>query len=115
MDRCYGHDRSGHSGGLERAAEAVDKDGSVIVGTSLPSGLSDSFRFFRWTAATGMQDLLTVLQAANVHSADKWITLDTADGISADGTVITGYGQSPATKTFPFGVETPFRIVLPVT
>jgi hypothetical protein len=86
----------------------------VIVGTSLTSGLSDSNRFFRWTAKTGLQDILTALQAANVHTADKWITLATADGISLDGTVITGYGQSPPTKALPFGVFTPFRIVLPV-
>jgi probable HAF family extracellular repeat protein len=104
----------GTLGGPESAAEAVNKDGSVIVGTSLTNGLSDSFRFFRWTAQTGMEDLLTALQAANVHSADNWVTLNTADGISADGTVMTGYGQSPRTQTFPFGVQTPFRIVLPV-
>lgn len=104
----------GTLGGPESAAIAVSQDGSVIVGTSLTSGLSDSNRFFRWTAKTGMQDILTALQAANVHTADNWVTLTFADGISADGTIITGYGQSPATKSNPFGVNTPFRIVLPV-
>ena len=61
-----------------------------------------------------MQDLKTVLQAAGVHTADKWVSLDTADGISTDGTVIVGYGLSPRTKAFPFGQWEPFRIVLPV-
>ena len=99
----------GTLGGPESAAIAANKDGSMIVGTS-----RDSFRFLRWTAKTGMEDLPTALQAANVHSADQWVTLNTADGISADGTVIAGCGQSPRTKALPFGVETPFRIVLPV-
>jgi hypothetical protein len=62
-----------------------------------------------------MEDVLTALQAANVYSANNWVSLDIADGISADGTIMTGYGQSPRTQTFPFGVEPPFRIVLPVS
>jgi probable HAF family extracellular repeat protein len=104
----------GTLGGPESASLAVSRDGTVIVGTSLTSGSTASNRFFRWTAKTGMQDILVALQAAGVHTADKWITLASAGGISANGTVITGFGQSPATKAFPFGVNTPFRIVLPV-
>jgi probable HAF family extracellular repeat protein len=104
----------GTLGGPESAAYAVNKDGSVIVGTSLTSGTSDSNEFFRWTAKTGMQDIKTILQAAGVHTADNWVQLSSAVGISDDGTVIAGYGLSPRTKAFPFGVWTPFRVVLPV-
>jgi probable HAF family extracellular repeat protein len=104
----------GTLGGPESAALAVSRDGAVIVGTSLTSGLSDSNEFFRWTAKTGMQDLKTVLQEAGVHTADNWVQLSSAVGISADGTRIVGYGLSPRTKAFPFGEWTPFVIVLPV-
>jgi hypothetical protein len=48
------------------------------VGTSLTSGSTGSKHSFIWTAKTGMQDLKTVLQAAGVHTADKWVSLDTA-------------------------------------
>jgi hypothetical protein len=50
-----------------------------------------------------MQDLRTALQIAGVRTANKWIVLYTTDGVSADGTVIVGYGESPPTKAFPFG------------
>lgn len=104
----------GTLGGPESAAFAVNKDGTVIVGTSLTNGTSDSNQMFRWTLKTGMQNLLTVLQAAGVHSADKWVQLSSIVGVSADGTVMVGYGLSPRTQAFPFGQWEPFRIVLPV-
>jgi probable HAF family extracellular repeat protein len=104
----------GTLGGPESVAYAANHDGSVIVGTSLSSGLSDSNDAFIWTAKTGIQSLRAVLQAQGVHSADGWVQVTTAAGISANGTVITGFGLSPRTKAFPFGVWTPFRVVLPV-
>jgi probable HAF family extracellular repeat protein len=104
----------GTLGGPESTALAVNEDGTVIVGTSLTSGLSDSNEFFRWTAETGMQDIKAVLQGDGIHTADKWVQLNSAVGVSADGTVIVGYGLSPRTKAFPFGQWTPFRVVLPV-
>jgi probable HAF family extracellular repeat protein len=104
----------GTLGGPESAAFAVNNDGTVIVGTSLTSGSSGSNDAFVWTARTGMQDLKTALQAVGVHTADKWVSLATMDGISADGTVMVGYGLNPRTKAFPFGQWEPFRIVLPV-
>ena len=85
----------------------------VIVGTSLTANSSGSNESFRWTALTGMQDIKAVLQKDGVHTADKWIQLS-AVGVSADGTVILGYGLSPRTNAFPFGQWTPFRVVLPV-
>ena len=104
----------GTLGGPESAAFGVSQDGTVVVGTSLTSGTSDSNEFFRWTAKTGIQDIKTALQAAGVHTADKWVQLTSAVGVSGDGTVIAGYGLSPATKAFPFGEWTPFRVVLPL-
>jgi probable HAF family extracellular repeat protein len=100
--------------GPESIAYAVSKDGSVIVGTSLTTGSTGSNHAFRWTASTGMQDLRSLLQAAGVHTADGWVTIDTAAGVSADGTIIVGFGQNPRTKQNRFGVNTPFRVVLPV-
>jgi probable HAF family extracellular repeat protein len=104
----------GTLGGPESAAFAVNKDGTVIVGSSLTNGSTGSSHIFRWTTKTGMQDLLTVLQTAGVHTADKWVDLNNMVGVSADGTVMVGYGLSPRTKSFPFGQWTPFLIVLPV-
>jgi probable HAF family extracellular repeat protein len=104
----------GTLGGPESAAFAVNGDGSVIVGSSLTTSLSDSNHCFIWTAEGGMQDLVTVLDTAGVHTADTWVTLDTLVGISADGTTMVGYGQSPKTKAYPFGQFEPFRAVLPI-
>ena len=104
----------GTLGGPESAAYAVSHDGSVIVGTSLTSSLSDSNDAFIWTAKTGMQSLRVVLQGQGVHTADAWVQVSRAAGVSSDGTIITGFGISPRTKAFPFGVWTPFRVVLPV-
>jgi probable HAF family extracellular repeat protein len=104
----------GTLGGPESAAFAVNADGSVVIGTSLTTSSTGSSTSFIWTAKTGMQNLLAVLQAAGVHTADDWVTLAELDGISADGTVMTGFGQSPRTKEFPFGNNEPFRVVLAV-
>ena len=103
----------GTLGGPESAAYATNKDGSVIVGTSLTNSASDSTVCFIWTAQTGMQNFKTVLEDAGVHTADNWTTLDTLNGISANGNVVVGYGQSPPTKGNPFGEWEPFRAVLP--
>jgi probable HAF family extracellular repeat protein len=104
----------GTLGGPESAGYAINRDGTVIVGASLTSGSTASSHIFRWTAKTGIQDLLVALQAAGVHRADNWVDLNNMVGVSADGTVMAGYGLSPRTKAFPFGQWTPFRIVLPV-
>jgi len=104
----------GTLGGPESAAYAANRDGTVIVGTSLNSSLSDSNDAFVWTDKTGMQSLRAALQAQGVHTADAWVQVTSATSLSADGTIITGFGLSPRTKAFPFGVWTPFRVVLPV-
>ena len=101
----------GTLGGPESRAVATNQDGSVVVGTSLTTGSSASNHAFRWTAKTGMQDLQTLLKGTK---ASQWIVLFTANGVSADGTVIAGYGLSPKTSQFPFGQWTPFRAVVPL-
>ena len=83
-------------------ALAANQDGSVIVGTSLTSQLSSSNRAFRWTAKTGRHDL----QKTGEYAGQ--LDFVPAIGVSADGTVITGYGLNPQL------VSEPFRIVLPV-
>ena len=104
----------GTLGGAESVAYAVNQDGSVVVGTSLTSSISDSNDAVVWTAANGMQSLRAELQSQGVHSADNWVTVNSATGISLDGTIITGFGLNPRTSKNPFGVNTPFRVVLPV-
>ncbi len=104
----------GTLGGPESAAFAVNGDGSVIVGTSLTSSSTGSSDCFIWTSTNGMQELKAILDTAGVHTADKWVQLTTLNGISADGTVIVGYGLTPKTTAFPFGQWEPFRVVLPL-
>ena len=52
-------------------------------------------------------------QSKGIHAADAWVQVTTAAGVSADGTVIAGFGLSPRPKAFLFGVWMPFRVVLP--
>jgi probable HAF family extracellular repeat protein len=104
----------GTLGGPESAAYAVSRDGKVIVGASLTDSSSGSSQAFIWTPRTGAQSLVSVLQAAGVHAADEWVVITELDGVSAAGTVMTGFGQSPRTKAFPFGTWEPSRVVLPV-
>lgn len=97
----------GTTGGPMSAAYDGNTDGSVIVGKSLINGQSTSERAFRWTAKTGIRDLRQLLLSAGVSSVQNWI-LSSATGVSADGTVIVGYGLNPA------GQWEPFRAVLPL-
>jgi probable HAF family extracellular repeat protein len=104
----------GTLGGPESAPVAVNADGTVIVGFSLTSGESAPNACFVWTAKTGMQNLLTLLQSTGVHTADNWVSLVELNGVSASATIMAGYGQSPRSKDLPFGTWEPFRVVLPV-
>ena len=93
----------GTLGGAESAAFAVNGDGSVIVGSSLTSGSTGSDHPFRWTAKTGMQDLTKLV------NAPQRLILQSAVGVSQDGTVITGNGRNTT-----LGVDEPWRAVLPL-
>ncbi|MGE0698075.1 MAG: hypothetical protein AB7O57_03190 [Hyphomicrobiaceae bacterium] len=79
-------------GGTRSSASAVSGDGSVVVGISSianPSTFNNTHAF-RWTAATGMRDLNTLLASAGVNMAG--IVLWSATGISANGQFIVGTG-----------------------
>jgi autotransporter-associated beta strand protein/probable HAF family extracellular repeat protein len=73
------------------APSAVNADGSVIVGTGTGA--------VRWTAATGTQSIQNILTADGVNLSG-W-ELDSATGVSADGTVIVGNGNQPWIATIP--------------
>jgi probable HAF family extracellular repeat protein len=68
----------GTIGGNGSVANAVSADGSVVIGTADDS--NGNPRAFRWTAATGIQDLGTL--------GGDW---SEATDISADGSIIVGW------------------------
>ena len=73
-------------------ARGVSANGKVVVGEAVDA--SGREQAFRWTAATRMQSVLTLLQAAGVVTMAGW-QLRSANGVSADGTVIVGDGVDP--------------------
>jgi probable HAF family extracellular repeat protein len=81
-------------GGTSSNANGVNADGKVVVGAAVDA--SGQSQAFRWTARTRMQSVLTLLQAAkaDVNLFSGW-QLRSANGVSADGTVITGDGVDP--------------------
>src|SRR5215510_14066681 len=81
----------GFVGPLE-GARGVNADGTVVVGTAIDA--SGQPQAFRWTRAARMQSVLTLLQAAGVVTMAGW-QLRSANGVSADGTVIVGDGVDP--------------------
>lgn len=97
-------------GNLLSNATATSHDGSVVVGYSLTTTSSASDHAFVWTAKCGMQDLNMVLKS---KIPSGWI-LQSANDISEDGTVITGWGISPPVAGSKFGQTEPWRAVLPV-
>jgi len=93
------------SGDTVSIANAVSDDGAVIVGTSLPNGNPETSsgagevdsHAFRWTAATGMKDLTTLLADAGVDMTG--ISLVGATSVTGDGQFIVGNGVFPDTDT----------------
>jgi len=85
----------GTLGGPLSLAYGVSADGSVVVGFSLSQGQSGNpVRAFRWTQATGMQDLGAL--------GSNWFNQSTAHGVSADGSVVVGWanGSNPQIRAF---------------
>lgn len=93
-------------GGTSATPWDMSADGSVIVGNS---GINTSSvqRAFRWTTKKQMQDLRRELLDLGVKEVEGWV-LQSAKGVSADGTVIVGYGFGPSKVTEAF------RAVLPL-
>lgn len=93
-------------GPMSAEATAVSADGLVIVGSSLagrqvevaPGFSVDVSDAFVWTPRNGMRKLADVLGAAVPAG---W-TLDLADGVSAEGTVIAGTGTNPQGESEAF-------------
>jgi autotransporter-associated beta strand protein/probable HAF family extracellular repeat protein len=91
------------SGGFTRPF-AVNADGSVIVGLA-GNVTGTQLDAFRWTAATGMQSIGAILSAGPDHLTG-W-QLQGAFTVSADGTVISGYGINPAGNDQAFVARIP--------
>ena len=77
-------------GGQFSVAFGVSANGKVVVGDGCCTGVSGAFR---WTAATGMQSVKALLQAAGVDIPGWQLGIATA--VSADGTTIVGNGRDP--------------------
>ena len=67
-------------GHMTSAATGVSGDGAVVVGGDGIIG-GGSVRAFRWTAATGIVDLVALPGMDNAF----------ATGVSSDGSVVVGY------------------------
>ena len=80
-------------GGSSSGASGVNANGTVVVGSAIEA--SDQPQAFRWTRATRMQSVVTLLLAAKVVTMDFGWQLTGANGVSADGTVIVGDGVAP--------------------
>ena len=80
-------------GGNFSVANGVNANGKVVVGSARDA--SGAFQAFRWTRATRMQSVVTLLLAAKVVTMDFGWQLRSANGVSADGTVIVGDGVDP--------------------
>jgi probable HAF family extracellular repeat protein len=95
------------SGGFNSEASDVSENGSVIVGwsgTGGPNGPgTGAARAFRWTAATGMQNLNSLLSNAGVNMAG--ITLTYANAVSSKGEFIVGRADFPGAPNHAFLVR----------
>ena len=81
-------------GTFSSIAYGVSSDGSTIVGASQSANGQEAFV---WTSADGMRSIADILTAADVDIAG-W-TLSQARAVSADGRIITGWGQNPEGDT----------------
>jgi probable HAF family extracellular repeat protein len=82
-------------------ANAVSADGAVIVGSGSVAAapvFGDTSRAFRWTAATGFQDLNLLLARAGVDT--RGFVLQSANAVSPDGQFIVG-AQQLTTSSVP--------------
>jgi len=77
-------------------ALGVSANGQYVVGrTTVPGGSSSETVAFIWDAVNGMRDLNTAMQWDYGLGSTGW-TLRSATSISADGSVIGGWGINPA-------------------
>jgi uncharacterized membrane protein len=90
---------------------AINADGSVIVGRLGSASGSTPEAAVRWTAQKGTEKIADLLSDAGV-STNGWI-LRQATGISADGTVIVGFGRNPLGATEAWIARIPVPSVTP--
>jgi probable HAF family extracellular repeat protein len=77
---------------VDSRATAVSDDGQVVVGSSLKICGHQSAA--RWTPVDGIQDITSLLLQQGATGLEGWI-LEYASDVSADGTVIVGFGTNP--------------------
>lgn len=87
-------------------AVAVSDDGETVVGWSGANFLDAKAVVWRPEYGASVVDLGAYLLSIGVNDAALW-TMRFASDVSADGTVITGWGVGPS------GGNEPFRVVLP--
>jgi len=79
-------------GSFESVANAVSADGSVVVGYGTSASGMEAFL---WKEKTGMRSLQTYLEGDLGLDLTGW-TLTSAEGISANGGTIVGWGTNPS-------------------
>ncbi|MEL7167811.1 MAG: T9SS type A sorting domain-containing protein [Bacteroidota bacterium] len=89
-------------------ANDVSADGSVVVGVGI---LANRQAPFIWTAAEGMRALKTVLEDDYGLDLSGW-ELRAATAVSADGSVIVGYGTNPSGDREAWRAEVPRSIAV---
>ena len=86
-------------GDIVCSAHAVSADGAVIVGSSNDGNIyaappTPPANAIIWTASDGLIRVQDVLTNHGVSNLDGW-KLYSAEGVSADGKTIVGYGRNP--------------------
>jgi probable HAF family extracellular repeat protein len=76
--------------------QAVSGDGSIIVGYLVPAPSGGIAQAFIWDIEHGVRDLRRVLiEDYHLTTVEDWLQLADANGISADGRTIVGFGSGP--------------------
>ena len=86
----------GSAGSDQAIGLDMSADGSTIVGIN-GSVLGTGFHALLWRADLGLVDLKNFLVTHGLSQVSGW-TLQSATGISADGTIVTGYGFNPSNQ-----------------
>jgi probable HAF family extracellular repeat protein len=97
------------SGGINSFALGTNEDGTVVVGYGENAALVPDA--FRWTAGTGMQSIKGLVESEGVDLSG-W-SLVTANAVSADGSVIVGYGRNSGGIYEPWLVRLGSGLVTP--
>ncbi|MCC7316365.1 MAG: hypothetical protein IT419_16240 [Planctomycetes bacterium] len=81
-------------GSVHSIAYSASSDGSVVVGESMTQADREAFI---WNANSGMQNLRNLLSSLGVNMTG-W-TLRSAEGVSDNGRVITGWATNPSGRS----------------